>query len=719
MRTRGHDAAGGDDGGDFNPHDVDAKGADSCVGNAGGVEFGECQATFGANEEREGLLGGVLRTRVGLARGVGDDEAGQGKRFSECSGRRDFHEPCAGGLLERLFADAREAGDFGIARVDDAALAHEWRPCRDADLREAVDHLLEGVALGHGGTDVEARGGGGLERDGLHGGGELPLAAQLGDGGDGADGAMTETGEDVEGVGDFKALDADGVMGFWSGNGEDFAGRGGGMGLEDAMWHGPGTGKWRGEGVFPMVQVWNAVRDERGRPMASEQDSKQRGPQGEEPAAKTDDLEQQVEELLREVDASERTLTATMVDEPAQTDIDAAALEAAADLAQETDVPAGTGEPEIAQAGAGGEDMESLVDELLASVNNGDATAEMPPASIPAATQADEAVDTADVPAAEAIEQEHVAAATTPDVLHANEPVSGAAEVTVASSAVSDEVATPDALDAASEAASEAAPLAEAASDVAEDESIPATVDAVSDEPAPAAVAQTTADESLDALDSQIAASADEELANATPAQLLGVPETELAEALVKPAPAPKVPAPKVPEPAAVKTEVKPAEVTQHAAKEKVRKAAGWLGHALEPYAAKAAALAAKPLANKPKSVKGAAAMIAANTTLAATVFWGYLIFFRPTQPAAAQAEPFDFTKSGLPSPERHDEHGAHGKADAAAADGHGEAKDAKGGKDGAKPIIDSKPKHLLNEVEAERAKASKGGKAEAKKGGH
>lgn len=122
-------------------------------------------------------------------------------------------------------------------------------------MREAIDHLLESVAFGHGGTDVEARGCGGLERDRLHGGGELPLAAQLGDGGDGADGAMTGTGEDVEGGGDLKAFDADGVMGFWSGNGEDFAGRGGGMGLEDAMWHGPGYGKWRGEGVFPMVQV--------------------------------------------------------------------------------------------------------------------------------------------------------------------------------------------------------------------------------------------------------------------------------------------------------------------------------------------------------------------------------------------------------------------------------------------------------------------------------
>ncbi len=466
--------------------------------------------------------------------------------------------------------------------------------------------------------------------------------------------------------------------------------------------------------MFPMVQVWNAVRDERGRPMASEQDSKQRGPQGEEPAAKTDDLEQQVEELLREVDASERTLTATMADEPAQTDIDAAALEAAAELEQEADVPAGTGEPETAQAGAGGEDMESLVDELLASVNNGDATAQIPPASVPTVKHAGEAEDTTDVPSADASEGEHVAAATTPDALSVDETVSEAAELTVASAAVRDEVATPDALDAASAAASEPALLAEASSDVTEDESIPATVDAVSAEPAPAAVAETGADESLDALDSQIAASADEELANATPAQLLGVPETELAEALVKP-----VPAPKTPEPAAVKTEVKPAEVAQHAAKDKVRKAAGWLGHALEPYAAKAAALAAKPLANKPKSVKGAAAMIAANTTLAATVFWGYLIFFRPTQPATAQAEPFDFAKSGLPSPERHEEHGAHGEGNAAAADAHGEAKDAKGDKDGAKPIIDSKPKHLLNEVEAERAKASKGGKAEAKKGGH
>lgn len=126
VRTRGHDAAGGDNGGDFNPHDVDAKGTDSNVGSAGGVEFGERQATFGADEQRERLIGDVRRRRVGLARGVCDDEAGQGERFSECSGRRDFHQPCAGGLLERLFADAREAGEFGIARIDDAALAHEW-----------------------------------------------------------------------------------------------------------------------------------------------------------------------------------------------------------------------------------------------------------------------------------------------------------------------------------------------------------------------------------------------------------------------------------------------------------------------------------------------------------------------------------------------------------------------------------------------------------------
>lgn len=125
MRTRGHDAAGSDHGGDFNPHDVDAKGADTSVGGTGGVKFGECQAAFGANQEREGLIGGVRSPRVGLAGRVGDDEAGQGERVGEGSGRRDFHEPCAAGLLERLFADAREAGEFGIARVDDAALAHE------------------------------------------------------------------------------------------------------------------------------------------------------------------------------------------------------------------------------------------------------------------------------------------------------------------------------------------------------------------------------------------------------------------------------------------------------------------------------------------------------------------------------------------------------------------------------------------------------------------
>jgi hypothetical protein len=100
------------------------------------------------------------------------------------------------------------------------------------------------------------------------------------------------------------------------------------------------------------------------------------------------------------------------------------------------------------------------------------------------------------------------------------------------------------------------------------------------------------------------------------------------------------------------------------------------------------------------------------------------LLFFRPTQATVAQAELFDFKTSGLPSPEHHEEHGdAHG----AAAGGHGEAKkddhaDAKGGKDAGKPIIESKPKHLLNEVEVERAKTAKGDEKKGggeKKGGH
>ena len=425
--------------------------------------------------------------------------------------------------------------------------------------------------------------------------------------------------------------------------------------------------------------------------MASEQESNKRGPLGDEAAEKADDLEQQVEALLRDVDVSEKTLTATMNDEPETTDIDAAALEAAMELEQEAKEPANTVNAASADAtdASAGDEMGSLVDELLASVNSADATTEIPAASVPEdvapAAEAEVPADASSEPAAA-------------------EPVTEELVTTDASA----EAVTPDALDAASVQAS-------AASEPVE-ESIPAMVseatgDAAS-EAAPAA--------SLDALDAQIAASADEELANATPAQLLGVPETALAEALVKPTPAAKAP-----EPAHAKTEVKPAE-PKHAggrdvAKEKAKQAAGWLGHALEPYVAKLAELSAKPLANRPKSVKSAAAMIAANTTLFAAVFWGYLLFFRPTQPAAAQAEPFDFKTSGLPSPERHDEHGeAH-----AAAGGHGEAKgggdhgDAKGGKDAAKPIIDSKPKHLLNEVEAERAKASKGGKAEAKKGGH
>ncbi|MFN5946702.1 MAG: hypothetical protein ACK46I_16625 [Phycisphaerae bacterium] len=431
--------------------------------------------------------------------------------------------------------------------------------------------------------------------------------------------------------------------------------------------------------------------------MASEQESNKRGPLGDEAAEKADDLEQQVEALLRDVEVSEKTLTATMNDEQEATDIDAAALEAAMELEQEATEPANTANAASTDATDApvGDEMGSLVDELLASVNSTDATTEIPAANPDVVASVPDDV----APAAEA---EVPADATSESA--AAESVTEELVTTDANA----EAVTPDALDAASVQAS-------ASSEPAE-ESIPAMVseatgDAAS-EAAPAA--------SLDALDAQIAASADEELANATPAQLLGVPETALAEALVKPTPAVKAP-----EPTHAKTEVKQAE-PKHAggrdvAKEKAKQAAGWLGHALEPYVAKLAELSAKPLANRPKSVKSAAAMIAANTTLFAAVFWGYLLFFRPTQPAAAQAEPFDFKTSGLPSPERHDEHGeAH-----AAAGGHGEAKgggdhgDAKGGKDAAKPIIESRPKHLLNEVESERAKASTGGQAEAKKGGH
>jgi len=147
-----------------------------------------------------------------------------------------------------------EAREFGFARVDDAAGAEQGRPGGNANLGEAVDHLFEGVAFGDGGADVDAGRCWGFDGRVENAEDEFPLAAGLAGVLDDAVGAVALACEEVEGVIYFETFDADSVMGFWSGNGEDLAGGGGGMGLEDAMWHGPGLGGWTYSEENPMVQ---------------------------------------------------------------------------------------------------------------------------------------------------------------------------------------------------------------------------------------------------------------------------------------------------------------------------------------------------------------------------------------------------------------------------------------------------------------------------------
>lgn len=162
----------------------------------------------------------------------------------------------------------------------------------------------------------------------------------------------------------------------------------------------------------------------------------------------------------------------------------------------------------------------------------------------------------------------------------------------------------------------------------------------------------------------------------------------------------------------------------------KAKAAGSWLKVHVEPTAIAMLAGISKPIASKPKAFKHSLGLVALYTLFIASAFWGYALFLRPTQAKTTEAQPFDFQKSGLPSPEVTERSEGHGEAKAESG-GHGDAKkkddghgggghgDAKGGKKEAKkPVLNSADaKSVINKTLEDRKKKP----AEAKKdgGGH
>lgn len=162
----------------------------------------------------------------------------------------------------------------------------------------------------------------------------------------------------------------------------------------------------------------------------------------------------------------------------------------------------------------------------------------------------------------------------------------------------------------------------------------------------------------------------------------------------------------------------------------KAKAAGSWLKVHVEPKVIAMLAVVSKPIATKSNAFKHSLGLIALYTFFVASAFWAYALFLRPSHVQTAEAEPFDFQKSGLPTPEpeqaSHEEaasENSHGKAESG---GHGEAKkeeghggghgDAKGGKkEVKKPVLNSADsKSVINKTLDDRKKKP----GEAKKGG-
>lgn len=263
-----------------------------------------------------------------------------------------------------------------------------------------------------------------------------------------------------------------------------------------------------------------------------------------------------------------------------------------------------------------------------------------------------------------------------------------------------------------------ATPEAIAAQDAAIEEAIkaPAASRATPVDPA-------QAEELLADLDRAIAETASEMIAAETPAAPVVKPVSESGAGSSDTKNA-------APDPS-TKSSAATASAVTHAAPN--AKAAGnWIWSRLEPKLLQGVSMLSKPIAKKPASTRHALGLVGVYTLVIAAACWGWVVFLRPTSVASGAVEPFDFQKSGLPGPELHDAHGAHGghaaddahakaePADKGGGGGHGTG-DAKDGKDKKKPVLNSTAKPIVNKTiddRTKKAKDAKDGKKTEKKGG-
>lgn len=398
-------------------------------------------------------------------------------------------------------------------------------------------------------------------------------------------------------------------------------------------------------------------------------------------------LEQAVDDLLRQMDEAEKNVHAAITEETEQELADLAALtNAAANPA--------TANPEIAAAPEAPADTTDLGDVVDALLEEQDAAASAEQAA------AETAVDqSAGEPASEV--------ATAP--AEAEAAVETAPANTDSSAPAADTTELPN----------EPAP--------AEAQPAPAT-------PEPTVAAKPEVSPTLDDLDRELAGVASEMLAKEQVPAPAPTPAPQVAAPVAPevPAPAPKVePVAAAGTPTATRAEQ--AKAAMHSAiataTPKAKAAGSWLRVHVEPKAIAALAVFSKPIASKSKAFKHSLGLVALYTLFVASAFWAYALFLRPAHIETKDAQPFNFQKSGLPSPnmiEHASSHDAESKdsGHGEASGGHGEAKkddghggghgDAKAGKkDAKKPVLNSDSKSVINKTLDDRTKKAK----DAKKG--
>ncbi len=403
-------------------------------------------------------------------------------------------------------------------------------------------------------------------------------------------------------------------------------------------------------------------------------------------------LEQAVEDLLQQMDEAEKNIKAAVAEETQQDLADLAAMTNASQSAAEQPADTATKSPEE-------DNLTDVVNALLEQQDQpGSAVATTPAVAAKEPETPAPAEEVAAAPVAEAAAAVENVAEQTP------EPA----------------VETPK----AEETKPEVAQVAEAAPPQASEAAKPE-------------VTPTLAD-----LDRELAGVANEMLAKEQIAAPAPVPAAPAPARTPEPAPEPvaqepahPIPASKEHHAASAGTRAQQAKAAMHTAiahaSPKAKAAGSWLKVHVEPKVIAMLAVVSKPIATKSNAFKHSLGLIALYTLFVASAFWAYALFLRPSHVQTAEAEPFDFQKSGLPTPEpeqaSHEEaasENAHGKAESG---GHGEAKkeeghgggghgDAKGGKkEVKKPVLNSADsKSVINKTLEDRKKKP----GEAKKGG-